>query len=104
MTAQKITTFLMFPEGAKEAMEFYTSIFEDGKITGTMPGADGKPMGGTFEIMGQEFKCFDGGPHFAFSEGMSLFISAETQDDIDHYYGKLSEGGEEQPCGVVHGS
>ena len=96
---QKITTFLMFREGAGEAMEFYTSVFKDGKITGTMPGVDGKPMGGTFEIMGQEFKCFDGGPHFSFAEGMSLFVSAENQSDIDHYYEKLSDGGEEHPCG-----
>lgn len=99
MTMQKITTFLMFCEGANEAMEFYTSIFKDGKITSTMPGSDGKPMGGTFEIMGQEFKCFNGGSRFSFSEGTSLFVNAETQNEIDHYYDKLSEGGAEQPCG-----
>ena len=96
---QKLTTFLMFSDRAQEAMEFYVSVFKDGKITGTMPGADGKPMGGTFEIMGQEFKCFNGGPHFSFSEGISILISAETQAEIDHYYEKLSDGGEKQPCG-----
>ena len=96
---QKITTFLMFNEGAEKAMEFYTSVFKDGKITGTMPGPDGKAMGGSFEIMGQEFKCFNGGPHFSFSQGMSIFITAESQDEIDHYYETLSDGGEKQPCG-----
>ena len=96
---QKLTTFLMFNEGANEAMEYYTSVFKDGKITGTLPGPDGTSMGGTFEIMGQEFKCFNGGPHFSFSQGTSLFISAESQDEIDYYYEMLSDGGEKQPCG-----
>jgi predicted 3-demethylubiquinone-9 3-methyltransferase (glyoxalase superfamily) len=96
---QKLTTFLMFNKGAHEAMKFYTSVFKDGKITGTMPGPSGEPVGGTFEIMGQEIKCYNGGSHFSFSEGTSLFINAETQDEIDHYYEKLSDGGEQQPCG-----
>ena len=96
---QKLTTFLMFSEGAHEAMEYYTSVFKDGKITGTLPGPDGTPMGGTFEILGQEFKCFNGGPHFTFSQGTSLFISADSQDEIDYYYETLSDGGEKQPCG-----
>lgn len=98
---QKIDVFLMFSEGAAEAMEFYTSVFKDGRIVNTMPGRDGTPMGGTFEIFGQQFKCFNGGPHFKFSEGMSLFVNADTQDEIDYLYEKLSEGGEQQQCGWV---
>lgn len=96
---QKITTFLMFESGAGEAMEFYTSVFENGRIIDTMPGPDGKAMGGTFEIEGQRFNAFNGGPHFRFSPGISLFVDAGTQDEIDYYYEKLSEGGEKQPCG-----
>lgn len=98
---QKIDVFLMFNEGAIEAMDFYTSVFKDGRIVDTMPGPDGKPMGGTFEIAGQQFKCFNGGPHFSFSEGMSLFVNAETQDEIDHLYEALSDGGQKQQCGWV---
>jgi predicted 3-demethylubiquinone-9 3-methyltransferase (glyoxalase superfamily) len=96
---QKITTFFMFESGAGDAMDFYVSVFKDGKIINTIPGPDGKPMGGTFELEGQRFNAFNGGPHFKFSSGISLFVSCETQDEIDHYYEKLSEGGEKQPCG-----
>ena len=96
---QKITPFFMFGSGAGDAMDFYVSVFKNGKIISTMPGPDGKPMGGTFELEGQRFNAFNGGPHFTFSPGISLFVSCDTQDEIDYYYEKLSEGGEKQPCG-----
>ena len=95
---QKVTTFLMFDDQAGEAMEFYTSIFDDSKIVSTMPGPGGKVMGGSFEIDGQRFNCFNGGPKFKFEQGISLMVSADTQDEIDHLYDSLSEGGEQQPC------
>jgi predicted 3-demethylubiquinone-9 3-methyltransferase (glyoxalase superfamily) len=98
---QKITTFFMFSDGAAEAMEYYVSIFPNSKIVTTMPGPDGKPMGGTFELEGQRYNAFDGGPHFTFSQGISQFVSCDTQQEIDHYYEKLSDGGEKQPCGWV---
>jgi predicted 3-demethylubiquinone-9 3-methyltransferase (glyoxalase superfamily) len=100
---QKITTFLMFNDQAEEAMNFYVSIFKDAKIVSTMPGPDGKVMGGSFEIEGQRFNCYNAGPHpnFVFSQAVSFMIYTETQDEIDHYYEKLSEGGEQQPCGWV---
>jgi predicted 3-demethylubiquinone-9 3-methyltransferase (glyoxalase superfamily) len=98
---QKITPFLMFNDQAEEAMNFYVSIFEDAKIVSTMPGPDGKVAGGTFELNGQRFNCYNAGPHsnFIFSQGVSFMIYAETQSEIDHYYERLSEGGEHQPCG-----
>lgn len=98
---QKITTFLMFNDQAEDAMNFYVSIFKDAKIVSTMPGPDGKVMGGTFELYGQQFNCYNAGPHpnFVFSQGVSFMISAETQDEVDHFYDKLCEGGEQQPCG-----
>jgi predicted 3-demethylubiquinone-9 3-methyltransferase (glyoxalase superfamily) len=96
---QKITTFFMFESRAGEAMEFYVSVFKNAKIVNTMPGPDGKPMGGTYELEGQRFKAFNGGPNFSFSSGISQLVSCETQDEIDHFYEKLSEGGEKQPCG-----
>ncbi|MBP9663750.1 MAG: VOC family protein, partial [Pyrinomonadaceae bacterium] len=61
----------------------------------------GKVAGGTFELDGQRFHCYNAGPHpnFVFSQGISLMITADTQDEIDHFYDNLSEGGERQPCG-----
>jgi predicted 3-demethylubiquinone-9 3-methyltransferase (glyoxalase superfamily) len=88
----------MFNDKAKEAMDFYTSIFKNSRIVSSMPGPDGSTMGGTIEIEGQRINTFNGGPHFKFAQGMSLMVSAETQDEIDHLYDGLSEGGEKQPC------
>lgn len=88
----------MFNDRAGEAMEFYVSIFKDSKIVNTMPGPGGKVMGGSIEIEGQHINCFDGGPKFSFSQGISLMVRAETQDEIDHLYEGLSEGGKQEPC------
>ncbi len=88
----------MFSEGAVEAMEFYTSIFKNSRILSTLPGPDGSVMGGSIEIEGQRINTYNGGPHFSFSQGISLMVSAETQDEIDHLYESLSEGGEQQAC------
>jgi predicted 3-demethylubiquinone-9 3-methyltransferase (glyoxalase superfamily) len=96
---QKITTFFMFPDRADEAMNFYVSVFKNSRIVSTMPGPNGSVMGGTFELEGQRFNAFNGGPHFTFSQGLSQFVSCDTQDEIDYYYEKLSHGGEKQPCG-----
>ena len=96
---QKITTFFMFESRAGEAMDFYVSVFKNSRIVSKVPGPDGSVMGGSFELEGQRFNAFNGGPHFRFSSGTSQFVSCETQDEIDHYYEKLSEGGEKQPCG-----
>ena len=98
---QKIMTFLMFNDRAGEAIDFYTSVFKNSKKLSTMPGPDGKVMGGTFELEGQRFSAFNGGPHFTFSQGISQFVSCETQDEIDYYYDALSEGGEKDRCGWV---
>lgn len=97
--AQKITTFLMFNDTAEEAMNFYVSIFKTSRIISSMPGPNGTVMGGTFELEGQRFNAFNGGPHFKFSQGISQFVSCDTQDEIDYFYEKLSDGGEKQPCG-----
>ena len=97
---QKITTFFMFNNQAEEAMKFYTSVFKNGKITSTMDYGGGV-SGGTFEIEGQQFFTFNGGPSFKFEQGMSLFVNAPTQEEIDYLWEKLSEGGEKQMCGWV---
>jgi len=88
----------MFNDQAEAAMNFYVSIFPDAKIVSTMSGPGGVVMGGSFEIAGQRFNCFNGGPKFKFEQGISLMASADTQEEIDHLYDGLSEGGEQQPC------
>ncbi len=88
----------MFNDQAEEAMKFYVSVFNDARIINSMPGPGGTVMGGSFEIAGQRFNCYNGGPKFAFSQGISLMVDAPTQEEIDHLYESLSEGGEQQPC------
>jgi predicted 3-demethylubiquinone-9 3-methyltransferase (glyoxalase superfamily) len=86
---KKVTPFLMFDKNAEEAMKFYVSIFKNSKIIDN----------GTFEIDGQQFLVFNGGPYFKFSEGISLFINCETQEEVDYLWEKLSAGGEKSQCG-----
>ncbi|MCB0063805.1 MAG: VOC family protein [Caldilineaceae bacterium] len=96
---QSITPFLWFDDKAEEAMNFYVSIFKNAKIVSTMPGPDGKLMGGTFELNGQEFMVLNGGPMYSFTPAISLFVKCATQEEVDHYWTKLTEGGSEEPCG-----
>jgi predicted 3-demethylubiquinone-9 3-methyltransferase (glyoxalase superfamily) len=97
---QKITTFLTFNERAEEAMKLYTSIFKSSRIVRTTSGPDGKVMSGEFDLEGQRFIALNGGPSFTFAEGISLFVSCDTQQEIDDYSAKLIAGGGSQgPCG-----
>lgn len=106
---QKITPCLWFDSQAEEAAKFYVSIFKNSKIGSITrygeAGAEvsGRPKGSvmtvTFEIEGQEFVALNGGPHFTFSEAISLMVQCETQKEIDEMWEKLSQGGEEGPCG-----
>jgi predicted 3-demethylubiquinone-9 3-methyltransferase (glyoxalase superfamily) len=102
---QKITTFLWFDNQAEEAMNFYCSLFKDSKILSVSrygeagPGPKGQVMTGTFQLNGQEFMALNGGPEYKFTEAVSLFVNCETQQEVDELWGKLSEGGEEGPCG-----
>jgi predicted 3-demethylubiquinone-9 3-methyltransferase (glyoxalase superfamily) len=90
---QRITTFLTYNNEAQAAAKLYTSIFKNSKIVNE------SPMAATFEIEGQRFIALNGGPSFKFSEGISLFIDCRTQEEIDAYWEKLSEGGEQGKCG-----
>jgi len=96
---QKITPFLWFNDNAQEAVNFYISIFKNSKIVSTMPGPNGTVMGITFILDGQEFQALNGGPHFKFTEAISLFVRAETQAEIDDLWERLSAGGEKSRCG-----
>jgi predicted 3-demethylubiquinone-9 3-methyltransferase (glyoxalase superfamily) len=96
---QKITPFLWFNNNAEEAATFYVSIFKNSRIVNKMPGPNGIVMGISFVLDGQEFQAINGGPKFTFTEAISMFIKAETQEEIDELWEKLSEGGEKSRCG-----
>lgn len=102
---QKITPFLWFDDNAEEAMNFYTSIFEDSAIIAVSrysdagPGPVGTVMVGKFRIEGQEFIALNGGPQFSFSQAISFVVDCKTQEEVDYYWERLSEGGEPQMCG-----
>jgi predicted 3-demethylubiquinone-9 3-methyltransferase (glyoxalase superfamily) len=102
---QKITPFLWFDGKAEEAMNFYVSIFKNSKVLSVTrygdagPGPKGSVMAATFELDGQEFFALNGGPHFTFSPAISFFVKCETQQEVDAFWEKLSEGGQKQRCG-----
>ena len=94
---------MWFNDQAEEAASFYTSIFKNSKILSTMPGLGGKPMGVTVSIEEREFILFNGGKPYMedwkFTGATSFFINCETQEEVDHYWNKLSEGGRTDRCG-----
>jgi predicted 3-demethylubiquinone-9 3-methyltransferase (glyoxalase superfamily) len=90
---QKVTPFLWFKDQAEEAARFYVSLFKDARVT------DVTPMSATFEIDGQQFIAFNGGPHYTLTPAISLFVNCETQGEVDELWEKFSEGGEKSRCG-----
>ncbi|HET6279411.1 MAG TPA: VOC family protein [Polyangia bacterium] len=103
---QKITPFLWFDSNAEQAMNFYVSIFKDSKILEVSrygdagPGPKGTVMTGTFQLEGQQFMALNGGPHFKFTEAISLFVSCESQEEVDDLWNKLiADGGAPSQCG-----
>ena len=93
-----ITPFLWFDSQAEEAMNYYLSIFKNSKVL-SVNRADGKVLTVTFELEGQKFMALNGGPHFKFTEAISLFVNCETQPEVDELWEKLSQGGEKGRCG-----
>jgi predicted 3-demethylubiquinone-9 3-methyltransferase (glyoxalase superfamily) len=102
---QKITPFLWFNNNAEEAANFYTSIFKNSKIGDISrcgdvgPGPKGTVLSITFELEGQKFMALNGGPHFSFTPAISLFVNCETQQEVDEFWEKLSDGGQIERCG-----
>jgi len=102
---QKITPNLWFDTEAEEAAAFYISVFPNSRIVNVVryteagPRPAGMVMTIEFELDGQRFIGINGGPQFTFDEAVSFQINCETQDDVDYYWERLSEGGEEGPCG-----
>jgi predicted 3-demethylubiquinone-9 3-methyltransferase (glyoxalase superfamily) len=102
---QKITPFLWFDGNAEEAMNFYVSIFRNSKVLKVVrygdagPGPKGTVMVAAFQLEGQEFQALNGGAQFKFTPAISLFVSCETQQEVDDLWKRLSEGGREDQCG-----
>lgn len=109
---QKITPFLWFDMQAEEAALFYTSVFKNSKMGSVMrydvasAKATGRPEGSAltvaFELEGLLFTALNGGPHLKMSGGISFVISCDTQEEIDYYWKKLTDGGEAGQCGWVN--
>lgn len=102
---QKITPFLWFNGNAEEAVNFYVSIFKHSAVLSLSrygdagPGPKGTVMSATFQLDGQKFYALNGGPEYAFTPAISLFVDCETQQEVDELWTKLSEGGEPGRCG-----
>jgi predicted 3-demethylubiquinone-9 3-methyltransferase (glyoxalase superfamily) len=106
---QKITSFLWFDDKAEEAATFYTAIFKNSKIVNIARYGDagaevsGRPKGTVmtvaFQLEGQEFVALNGGPQFKFTEAISFVVNCQTQEEVDKYWEKLSDGGQEVQCG-----
>ena len=100
-----ITPFLTFNDQAEEAVNYYVSIFKNSKVVSVTrygegaPGPKGSAMSVSFLLDGREYFALNGGPHFTFTDGFSLFVSCETQEEVDELWEKLSAGGEKGQCG-----
>ena len=105
----KITPFLWFNDQAEQAAKFYVSIFNNSKIVNVLrygddgPKTTGQPEGSvmvvSFQLDGQEYTALNGGPHFKFTEAISLVVHCRTQAEVDKYWSKLSHGGAPGQCG-----
>jgi predicted 3-demethylubiquinone-9 3-methyltransferase (glyoxalase superfamily) len=109
IVTQKIAPCLWFDTEAEEAAKFYVSIFKNSKIITVARFPDegkeihGKDAGSVmtvaFELAGQSFVALNGGPQFKFDEAISFQVYCESQDEVDYFWSRLTEGGEEGPCG-----
>jgi predicted 3-demethylubiquinone-9 3-methyltransferase (glyoxalase superfamily) len=103
--SQKIVPCLWFNDNGEEAANFYTSVFQNSKITKVSrygknaPLPEGTALTVAFELEGQSFLALNGGPIFKFTEAVSFVVNCETQKEIDEFWKKLSDGGQEQQCG-----
>jgi predicted 3-demethylubiquinone-9 3-methyltransferase (glyoxalase superfamily) len=98
---QKITPFLWFNDQVEEALNFYTSVFKNGKVVSlSRQGDNGPVFSGVFEIEGQRFYAMNGGPLYEFTPAISFFVNCPTQEEIDEMWDKLTaNGGKESRCG-----
>ena len=101
----RITPFLWFDSNAEEAVEYYLTVFKNSRRlgalrnTGDAPGPKGGVLTIAFELDGQRFTALNGGPLFKFTEAISFMVRCDTQEEVDHYWSKLTDGGSESQCG-----
>jgi predicted 3-demethylubiquinone-9 3-methyltransferase (glyoxalase superfamily) len=101
----KITPCLWFDGNGEEAAHFYTSVFKNSRIVEVTRypsgshGTEGAVMTVTFDLDGHRFVALNGGPEFTFNEAVSFQVACESQDEVDYFWSRLVEGGEEGPCG-----
>lgn len=101
----KISPCLWFDGNAQEAVDFYVSVFRNARIVDTLlhneasPGPVGKLLAVQFELDGEAFLALNGGPEFAFTPAISMFVECDDQAEIDHYWDKLLDGGQAMACG-----
>ncbi len=96
---QKITPFLWFNGNIEEAINLYTSVFKNTKVYFANKVGD-KIMHARFQLEGQDFMAFDGGPHYSFTPAISMFVNCHTQEEVDYYWEKLIvDGGKPSRCG-----
>jgi predicted 3-demethylubiquinone-9 3-methyltransferase (glyoxalase superfamily) len=102
---QKITPFLWFDSQAEEAANFYVSVFPNSKIVSVTrygdagPGPKGSVMTVQFQLEGEDFTALNGGPQYKFTAAVSFVVSCRTQEEVDGYWARLTDGGEEVQCG-----
>jgi predicted 3-demethylubiquinone-9 3-methyltransferase (glyoxalase superfamily) len=107
MPSKPFTTCLWFDTKGEDAANFYAGIFKDSKITAVHrygeagPGPEGAVMTVAFELNGQRFLALNGGPQYQFSAAVSLVIECADQDEVDYYWDRLTDGGQEVACGWV---
>src|ERR1700760_1693160 len=94
-----VTPCLWFDGQAEEAAELYTSVVPDARCGGAGPGGPGSTMLVTFELGGRRFTALNGGPEYTFTPAISLEIECRDQAEVDRYWSRLTDGGEEGPCG-----
>jgi predicted 3-demethylubiquinone-9 3-methyltransferase (glyoxalase superfamily) len=106
ISAKKLSTCLWFDTQAEEAANFYVSVFKNsklGRISRYVQDVQGKKAGSVmvveFDINGQAFTALNGGPQYKFTEAVSFQVPCESQEEIDYFWGRLTEGGQEGPCG-----
>ena len=103
--SQKIIPFLWFDNQAEDAMNYYVKLFNNSRVKNITrygeagPGPKDSVMTVSFELEGQEFTALNGGPMFKFTEAISFYVKCKSQDEVDYFWERLTEGGEEQPCG-----
>jgi predicted 3-demethylubiquinone-9 3-methyltransferase (glyoxalase superfamily) len=104
-TFPRITPFLWFDSNAEEAVDFYLTVFKNSRRLDHLrsiddsQGAKGKVITISFELDGQKFTALNGGPDYKFTEAISFFVRCDSQQEVDYYWSKLTEGGSEIQCG-----